>query len=424
MTVRTLATLLLFAGAAAAQGGQQPKFVAYPERDALSPFREPSDVYAPPDEAFRLLRVMQSIAGTPATPKRFDIDGREVVDDARWQQARAALMKLQTSLDAGYLAHILRMNKNPLDRETAFYAAFHVARADDVFELIAHIPGEPSRTLRERAFPRAIAFVRANAGRRFGDLAPEKQDELKASLPEPGSPAARAAGIVRGPAADDHLHRLRLVPFLQMLDLPDAIDQAQALWFVKEAVAVRPDLARIWLEPSLPRVEELLAAPSSQVREQAIGLFQAIGPKDLPAPPSEPEALLAWAGEASKTLFPPIRNVNDAIVALYPSRERDALAQAARTVLQEASVVDPWVGVDKAGAPARGVRVVTVPAALKPLAIPTGAVITSVNGVGVRDAASLLATLTQLLEAGRPPRKLVVELLVGGELRAIEYRVL
>jgi hypothetical protein len=65
-----------------------------------------------------------------------------------------------------------------------------------------------------------------------------------------------------------------------------------------------------------------------------------------------------------------------------------------------------------------------VPEPLRALAIPAGAVITSINGVAVRDAASLLATATQLLTAGRPPRVLMVEMLVGGELRAIEYRVL
>lgn len=422
MKARTLAPLLL-AVAAAAQGGPT-KFTAYPDRDALSPFRSPTDVYAPPDEAFRLLRVMEALAEPASSPKRFDIDGREVVDDPRWRQAREDLLKLPNGLDAGYLAQIVRNNKNAADRATAFYAIFHVVRVDDVFELIAHVPGEPLRAIRERAFPRAIAFLRANAGRRFGDLAPEKQAELKATLPEPGSPAARAAGIVRGPIAEDHLHKLRMVPFLQMLDLPEPIDQAQALWFVKEASLVRPDLALVWLEPSLPRVKELLASPMAPTRAQAIGLFQAIGPKDLPAPPEDAAALTAWADEAAKTLFPPLRNLNDAIVQLQPGRERDAVAADGVKALQDASIVDPWVGKAKDGATARGVRVVTVPEALKPLAVPAGAVITTVNGVGVRDAASLLATLTQLLQAGKPPRKLVVELLVDGEARAIEYRVL
>jgi hypothetical protein len=423
MKVRPLATLLLLAGAAAAQGEQRPKApVAYPQRDALSPFREPIDVYAPPDEVFRLLRVMQSLADAPSSPRRFDIDGREVVDDAQWRQARADV--LRKGLDAGYLAGIMRLNKNAADRATAFYGAFHVAKVDDVFELIAHVPGEPLRAIRERALPRAVAFVRANGGRRFGDLAPEKQDELRAGLPAPGSPAAVAAGIVRGPVAEDFLHKLRLVPFLQLLDLDDPVDQAQALWFVKETVAVRPDLALTWLEPSLPRVRELLASPVATVRQEAVGVFQAIGDKDLPAPPADAAALQQWAVAAGKTLFPTIRNLNDAIVQLHDGPERDALAVAGRTALAEGSIGDPWRGKDKTGAFATGYRIVTVPEPLRALAIPAGAVITSINGVAVRDAASLLATATQLLTAGRPPRVLMVEMLVGGELRAIEYRVL
>ncbi len=130
MKARTLAPLLL-AVAAAAQGGPT-KFTAYPDRDALSPFRSPTDAYAPPDEAFRLLRVMEALAEPASAKKRFDIDGREVVDDARWRQAREDLLKLPNGLDAGYLAQIVRNNRNAADRATAFYAIFHVARVDDV----------------------------------------------------------------------------------------------------------------------------------------------------------------------------------------------------------------------------------------------------------------------------------------------------
>jgi hypothetical protein len=92
MPVRTTTTSLRFTVAALltlSLAAQEQKVVGYPQRDALSPFREPIDVYAPPDEVFRLLRVMQSLADAPSSPRRFDIDGREVVDDAQWRQARA-----------------------------------------------------------------------------------------------------------------------------------------------------------------------------------------------------------------------------------------------------------------------------------------------------------------------------------------------
>ena len=52
-----------------APSSQEPIPVAYPEKDALSPFRDPTDIYAPPDELFRQLGVMQNIADRPGVEK-------------------------------------------------------------------------------------------------------------------------------------------------------------------------------------------------------------------------------------------------------------------------------------------------------------------------------------------------------------------
>jgi hypothetical protein len=401
---------------------QEPKSIGYPQKDALSPFRNPTDVYAPPDEVYRLLRVMQTIAEAPGALKKFDADGRETIADKRWQQARAELA--HKGLDAGYLAQIMRLNRNAVDRATAFYGAFYCANVDHVFELIAHIPGEPERRTRELAMPRAIEFLRANLKRRFGDLSKEGQEALAAALPKPGSPEAKAKGLGRAPTAQDYLHSLTLVPFLQLLDVDTAIDQAQALWFLKETFAIRPDLALLWLEPSLPRVRQLLLSPAADVQQQAIGLVQAIGPKDLKAPPAEPEALLEWADLAAKSLFPPIRNLNDTIVQMHPSPERDALAQAARAAVATSAIGDPFTGERKDGTKYRGFRILTVPKELAALAIPPLAVVTTVNGVAVIDAKTLLATVTDQLQQLRHPRRLLVEYVFQGEPRAIEYRLL
>jgi len=423
--VRLLPTRLLPAAVAvltATLAAQEPKFVGYPQRDALSPFRNPSDVYAPPDEVYRLLRIMQTIADAPGALKKFGADGRETIDDKRWQQAAAELKTKQ--LDAGYLAQIMRLNRNAADRATAFYGAFHCANVDHVFELIAHIPGEPERRTRELAMPRAVEFVRAHARRRFGDLGKDQQDALVQSLPKPGSPEAKQKGLSRAPTERDYLHTLVVVPFLQMLDLDAAIDQAQALWFLKEAFTVRPDLALLWLEPSLPRVKQLLLSTDAPVREQAIGLLQVVGPKELPAPPADAQALLDWADTAAKELFPPIRNLNDTIVQMHPSPERDALAGAAVAAVQTSAIGDAYLGTRKDGSRFRGFRVLTLPKELEPLAIPKLAVVTSVNGIGVHDATSLLATVREQLRTLPHPRRLFVEYVVDGEGRAIEYRVL
>src|SRR5688572_25169205 len=101
VAANAVAAVIAAAGAIALAGrplaGQQAP-VGYPQRDALSPFRAPADAYAPPDEAFRLLRIMQGIADAPNAPKSFDAEGREVVADKRWEDARAQLMRV--GLDA------------------------------------------------------------------------------------------------------------------------------------------------------------------------------------------------------------------------------------------------------------------------------------------------------------------------------------
>ena len=78
MMVRLLTTTLL-ALAGVHLPAQEPKLIGYPQKDALSPFRNPTDVYAPPDEAYRLLRIMQTLADAQGAPKQFGTDGRETI---------------------------------------------------------------------------------------------------------------------------------------------------------------------------------------------------------------------------------------------------------------------------------------------------------------------------------------------------------
>lgn len=416
--IPTLAAACLLAGLRA----QDPVPVAYPERDILSPFRNPTDVYAPPDELFRHLRTMQNIARRPDKAKSSDADGREVVDDPLWRELRGKVEAI--GIDAGYLAQMMRLHKNAEERAVGFYAALYVADVDDALNLIAHIPGEPERSIREAALPRAAAFVREQLGRRFGDLPPEQQDALRKALPQPGSPMAKANGLTRAPLPQDFLHTLRLIPFFQLLDRADTFDQAQALWFLKEVFAVRPDLAQAWLEPALPRVRQLLVGESQTVRQEAIALLRTIGPKALPEPPAEHGALLAWADLAQRELFPPIRNLNDTIVQLHPSPERDAIVAAGVAALTDSSIGDPFAGQLDDGSWYRGFRVATVPDPLAPLAIPKEAVITTVNGIPVGNAEELLRTVQQMLQPTGKPRRLYVEYVKGQQRHAVEYRVM
>jgi len=411
----------LFGAASSPAHAQQAADCGYPERDILSPFRAPTDITAPPEELFRNLRIMRNLAAQKPELTRFDEKGRQIVDDPAWRQAYDRVQEI--GLDAGMLAQMMRLHRNGDQRGVAFFGGFYCDNIGYVMELISHIPGEPIRGVRELAFPKAVAFLRAHLGRTFGQLSDEERALVLANMPEPGSPVAKARGIQRAPRDSDHLHALRMQPFFQLLDVEEAIDRAQGLWFLKEVFTIRPDLASAWLEPALPRVKQLLLDEGAQVKKGAVELLQQIGPDDLAAPPEDDAALLAWADRAGKHLFPPIRNLNDAIVQLYPSPERDAVVAAAVRALEGQSIGDPFRGKDDAGQWFSGYRIARVPDALAPLAIPAEAVITTVNGATVESAAGLLELTRKLMKRPRPTR-VFVEYVRKGKRHAVEYRVM
>lgn len=432
-----MAFMSALAGAATAQGtapqasppqggapaAQNPvPHVAYPERDALTPFRAPSEVYAPPDRLFSILRRMRAMSARNIYSKSFDDRGREVLDDPTW---RRLLSEAEgAGIDAGYLASVMRTSKNADDRRTAFYAMFYCDRVDYIFELISHIPGEPIQVTRQEAFPRAAEFIKANLGRKFGDLSVDQQKAIIASMPEPGSPAAKTAGIMRAPRDSDHLHQLVIRPFIQLLN-EEPIDQAQSLWFLKQVFELREDLAVTWLEPALPRLMQLVVSDNADVRRECVEVLRAIGGNELREPPAldgDTDALLQWAEDAGKRMFPPIRNLNDTLIVLFPSPERDAIVDAAVTALENSSIGDHFSKQQDDGQWLRGFRVARVPESLAPLAIPEGAVITRINGAPILNAKMLLATTTALVKAGLP-RKLLVEYVTDGKTRAVEYQV-
>lgn len=422
MPVTTNSLLCLcMAGLLQAVPAQDPTPIAYPERDILSPFRTPTDLYAPSDELFRQLAIMQNISSRSGAKISFDNTGREVVDDPAWQQAQAKVNEI--GIDAGRLASIIRLHRNAAQRDTAFYAAFYVGNISYVMNLISHIPGEPQRRTREAAFERAVQFLRAHLGRRFGTLTPDEQAVILAALPEIGSPAAKAKGLTRRPQENDYLHELRLVPFFQLLDVDSELDQAQALWFLKEVFTIRPSLANMWLEPVLPKLYQLLEAKNEKVRNEAIGIFQLIGPKKMGPPPSENEALVVWATAAAKNLFPPIRNINNAIVQIYPSKERDEIAKAGISALENSGIGDPFRGQKKDGSWYRGFRIGHVPDGLLALAIPAKSVITSVNGASIGNAQELLQTVKQMVQ-GQKPLRLIVEYVLNNKSQAVEFRIM
>lgn len=424
MTGRHPIALALFLAALPAQSPPQAP-PAYPERDILSPFRKCEDIYAPPDQLFRELRAMRDLIEQPGTVTRFDDQGREVCDLPAWQQARQRMQAL--AIDAGYLAEVLRKSRNADERDLALYGMFWVSNPAHVFNLIAHIPGEPEARARQKAYPRAIVYLKTHAGRRWGDLTDEEKRAL--NLPEPGSPMAAAAGLTAPPRAEDHLYALNLKPFFQLLDVDSAVDRAQALWFLKEAFLIRRDLAKAWLEPALPRLRELLRSEVRAVREQALGLVAAVAPAALPRPAeaSENERVLEWTEAVFRTEFPPIRVVSDGLVVLHPGPERDALVDAGREGLRGEGIGDTVTGKTKAGQFYRGFRVGRIPDAFRALPVQVGMVITAVNGLPIDGGGHLLSVVEQFLQpaaAQQAKASLLFEYVLDGETKALEVRVM
>ena len=259
-----------------------------------------------------------------------------------------------------------------------------------------------------------------------------------ANMPKVGSPAAKASGITREPRGDDLMHGINLVPFFQLLDLDDSMDQAQGLWFLKECFGVRRDLALLWLEPALPRIRQLLRLGTDSVRREALGLFAAIADKEqkLPVPTlADVDAVEQFAEVAGKSMFPPVRRLAEGRVLLMPGEERDALVKAGEQALTGEAIGAAAHGKNSSGIPWRGFRVDRVPEALLPLCVPEGAVITAVNGVPINDGKSLLAAIDANLwfldrsekkegvRKRRPTAMLVVEMQIGDETKAIDYVV-
>lgn len=404
---------------------------AYPERDILSPFRACDEIVAPPDKVFAVWRKMRAIAEASGAKSDFDAEGREIIDDPQWQALRIELEAL--SIDAGHLAQVIRGSRNNDDREIAFYGMFFCNNVDAVLNLIGHIPGEPTAATRQKAYPRAIAYMRAHLGKRWGDLSEGDRETVLRGMPKVGSPEAKAMGITRAPRNEDQLHQILLRPFFQMLDRDTPLDQAQALWFLKECFLLRIDLASQWVEPALPRIEQLLAEGSGQVAAEAEGLLRAIGPKDLPALAADANATerLKFADLARRRLFPPIRQISSGVVLLQPSADREALLAAAQKALADGSLGETATGQTKDGNYFRGYRIVRVPDDLGSLRIPVGAILLSVNGTPVSNAEQLRAAVAAAFsvrdEKGRmrdlSTGKLVVEYLLDGQPRAMEYRV-
>ncbi|MBK8979692.1 MAG: hypothetical protein IPM29_27650 [Planctomycetes bacterium] len=379
-------------------------------RDWRLPFRSPQANLVPPEEMYAHLRPMYAIAQrAPAAKRHLEDGGFEVVDDPDWRREFEAFR--QVRYDWGYLSLVLRESRHAPDRAVAFYAATFCPDPQYGLLLVEHIPGEPVRSLREEAFQRAIPCLAAwLPERNEGDLAAWR--ELKVG------PAGE-----RPPKPGEYSHALDPLPFLAMLDLDDAIDRRQALWFLARCSELRPEFGVECLERTRHAFPTLLDSGDAALREAAIDFVATVAPPATGAVPrdADPEAVRAWFAAVDHALFPPIRRISEGLVELHAGDDRDQLVAVARAGLADGTLVERATGRRHGGGAWRGLRIRALPEPLDRLGFAVGDALTAIDGVPIDSAETLLRILDR---RAKPGAVFLVEYVAGaGDDRAIEFRV-
>ena len=364
----------------------------------LKPFRTPDRNIVAPKELFDTLRRMKAIAKNPGGSRVwFDEDGREMCDGHDWQQAYI-VCKEKITKQAGYLLTILEESKSPDDRAIAAYGSFYVESVDDSFGLLARFPGEPIRQIREDGYNRALAFVRAQWNKSSGTLGPDGE-----ALPQ---------------------YSLNLIPYAALLKCKDPIDQAQGLWFLREALVVRPQYAKNCLEIVAPLLPPLLVAKDATLQHEARAFLSSVDKRNR-APKSEKptdDEVLGWLAAVEHDLLPPVRRINSNRTDLHPGKDRDELVRVGREALANDSIGVMDSGKDKTDSFYRGYKLLRLPAPLDLLPLPLESVITSVNGSPVTSSKQLLELVETLVGKGKLDR-LLVEFVLKSERKALEFRI-
>jgi hypothetical protein len=392
--LRAAASLLVAATSAASQ--------TVDATAGLEPFRKPSQHTLLTDDLLRELTIMANLADSGRFPLAHDESGREVCDHPAW---RAALDRLAPKLaernTATILHLVLRDSFSEMHRKLAAYGMFHLADPADVFQIMALLPADPSRELREKSFERAVGFLRAH----LRENAEPTQAERDAGAP----PRSR--------------YQLIAYPFLKLLEVGDDRDRAKALWVLREVVLVRADFAQTLLEAALPRLPELVLSADGAVREMAWDFVHACDPRHRPKPQpgTEDPIVQIWLNAVLDDAFPPIRAISQGRTDLHPGPVLERLVEVGARELRADALGEPFHGKLADGRYYRGFRVTRLPDPLDRLRIPLGAIVLNVNGSPVATAAQMIEVVEQWVSARKT---LMVEYLDGrGRSRVMEYRL-
>ncbi|MCB9888423.1 MAG: hypothetical protein H6836_02515 [Planctomycetes bacterium] len=380
----TAVLAVVLAGPLAAQS---PQIDTYWQResgirvhDNLQPFRAPSglvgQVPSSCEELIDELTQMRRLA-KDARPDQLTRDafGREICNLKTWTDAFERV-KAKGLRNEGWLGKVFMEDSSRLRRSVCAYGMYYFNNAQHILNLIAMLPGEPVREIREDGMVRALEFLRVHL--------PKSQ---------PQNPKDPTNGVVVP------TYNFNPLPFFQLLDAKDASDRAQGLWFLANVLRIRHDLGRAYFGEIKDRLPALLLSDTKPVRSAAVDLLAEIdrNKKRVRQANDSDADLREWFTALDYELFPPIRHVSSGLVELYPSKDLREIGKVGKR-----SMVDsffPRASVKtKTGKVRYGIRVPTLPDSLKKLGIPDGAVLVGVNGEPVSQASDVLRIVSSFVE--------------------------
>lgn len=354
--------------------------------DHLEPFRSPQGVdISQRGQLHDLLDdlVFMLKLRVAAKPEQLSTDkfGREICDHPKWKEAFERVQQNSLKME-GWLGHLLLHSTVLSQRQAACYGMFYFNNPQNVIHMISFIPGEPIRDLRQETMRRALNYMAVHY--------PESRPL------DPARPEIR----FEVPAYD-----FNPLPYMQLLDTPKHLDQAQGLWFLTEVLKIRPDMGKAWFDELRARLHRLAGSESKLVRNRLGNLLLALKTKASEAAatrekPRDTSALQTLISAIDKELFPPIRHISLGYCELHPSPELNELIRSGQNVLASSSILQP--GSARSGSLLRyGLRVARVPSPLDKLGIPKGAIIVTVNQIEVRNTALLRKAIEDAISLWR-----------------------
>lgn len=379
------------------------------ERDWRLPFRSPSRAIDPPRALYEVLNRMLGAAEDEGAVLRFDERGIEVCDSQVWRNGFAQLQTMDArTYDIGYLSQIIRESGSATDRKIALYGMFYHPNTSAVMQMLNHIPGEPSRRLREAGYRRAIEYMRVHYRKKNeGNL-------------EDWSKIRVGPGGQMPPKPGEWSYEFDAIPYFMLLQVDSPLDQRQALWFLGEVVKIRPHLWQKYMQAALLQLYHLAAHDDRSVRQSAIDFLARLDPESRSAPAADDgqDEIKAWIDAVAYDVFPPIRPVSPGLTELYPSDEVTTMLQLGEKVLRNSSLGQPATGKFENGYDYRGLRIDRMPTPLDKLGFEVGNVVISINGQPVASCADVL----RVLEALQSSPSFLVEFVHAGKRQAREIR--